>query len=90
MRGDLWQSSALACGLTEHHPVTPGEREVLSCVRTGMSDAAIARQLNADIRAVQSRLRRFYERTGLSGRVAVGWTVEHFHCCLNERSVLAQ
>ena len=68
--------------LANHVEVTSAEREVLWLIKDGQSDADIATSLDLSVRAVESRLRRFAVRSGLSGRPLVAWTVRHEACCL--------
>jgi DNA-binding NarL/FixJ family response regulator len=46
--------------------LTGGEREVLALVATGLSNAAIARQLSLNVRAVERRIGSIFEKLELS------------------------
>lgn len=48
-----------------HHEVLDAEREPLTWLKDGLSDEAIAAALGIGLRALRSRLHRFYERTAL-------------------------
>lgn len=65
-----------------HHSLSDGEREVLRLVSRGLTDEEIAQSLEVGLLAVRSRLQRFRDRTGLSGRQLVAWTASHLECCL--------
>ncbi len=71
--------------IEEHHDdLTPTERVVLRHIARGESDSQIT-DLEGDLTltAVRSCLRRFRERTGLSGRALDAWAVKHEECCIN-------
>jgi DNA-binding CsgD family transcriptional regulator len=69
-----------------HHHVSRAEAAVLALLARGMTDEEIATKLDVHLRAVRARLQRFYDRTGISGRRAVAWSVEHRPCCINQFS----
>lgn len=72
-----------------HMKVTAAERAVLRLVANGLTDEEIAEQLTMKVRAVRATLHRFHERTGLVGRRAVAWAVNHRDCCLAEETPAA-
>ena len=65
------------------HEITPGERPVLALVAQGKSDLEIEAELGLTDAAVRSLVRRFRERTGLSGRALVVWCHQHRACCIS-------
>ncbi len=75
---------AMGAPLDEHHDLTSTERAVLAFVARGSTDAAIETGLEMTEAAVQSCLRRFRERTGLSGRALAVWAAKHEQCCIAE------
>lgn len=72
-----------------HLPMTRAEVQVLQWLAHGCSNEEIAESLDVRIDVVISRLRRFHDRTGLSGRSAVAWAVRHEDCCLSVNSLTA-
>jgi DNA-binding NarL/FixJ family response regulator len=68
--------------LSTHLLPTPGEKAVLHLIAAGMSNAEIATALGLLVRTVESRVRRFSDRTGLSGRALAAWAAKHDTCCL--------
>src|SRR5690348_10524380 len=52
--------------IATHHTVSAAERECLILLKAGATDREIASRLSLSLRAVQSRLQRFYERTSLN------------------------
>jgi ATP/maltotriose-dependent transcriptional regulator MalT len=68
--------------LPDHVRLTEGEHEVLVLLAAGCSNAAIAESLDLPLPTVKTRLRRFRDRTGLSGRQLHTWLREHYVCCL--------
>jgi DNA-binding CsgD family transcriptional regulator len=72
--------------LFEHHHVTPAEAEVLRELANGLSAEEIAERLGKTPRAVRATLERFADRTGISARRTVVWSVRHLDCCLAENS----
>ncbi len=63
--------------------LTPTECKVLARMALGESDQQIADHKAMTISAVQTCVRRFRERTGLSGRTLAVWAAKHEECCLN-------
>ncbi|MBE0610435.1 MAG: helix-turn-helix domain-containing protein [Dehalococcoidia bacterium] len=64
----------------------PRERNMLKLVAAGLGDRQIAALLDVKLRTVQSRLRRFSERTAIGGsRTLVSCAVRHEECCLANR-----
>lgn len=47
--------------------LTPEEREVLALIARGLSNAGIARELGANVRAVERRVASIFEKLGLTG-----------------------
>ena len=72
--------------LNEHFEATASEREVLLLLALGFTNDEIATAIDSTIVAVVSRLRRFHERSGLTGRTGVAWAVHHHDCCLTVKS----
>ena len=72
-----------------HINVTAAERAVLRLVADGLTDEEIAARLRRKVRAIRATLHRFHERTGLVGRRAVAWAVNHRDCCLAEETPAA-
>jgi DNA-binding CsgD family transcriptional regulator len=69
--------------MARHISVTPGERRYLRHVATGHSDTDISALEQVTVQAVQSALRRFRDRTGLTRRALVAWVVRHEPCCIS-------
>lgn len=65
-----------------HLATTRAEREILSLIADGAADREIADHLVLTVRGVRSRLQRFSDKSGLSGRRLVAWCVRHRYCCL--------
>ena len=63
---------------------TASEREVLIVLAAGATDEEIVAATGLNLWAVRSRLRRFYERSEISGRFAVAWCSRHRDCCLGQ------
>ncbi len=66
-----------------HWELTDSERRVLDAVADGATDDQIAASTGSSLRAVQSTIRRFRDRTGLAGRRLVVWAAEHRMCCIS-------
>lgn len=51
----------------------PGDREVLTLLLAGYTDAAVANRLGISLRTVQRRVRRLMDLAGTDSRVLLGW-----------------
>ena len=65
-----------------HWGLSEPELDVLTYLADGFSNDKIADALGLSANPVESRLRRFRERTGLSGRALTVWAVENRECCI--------
>lgn len=54
-------------------PLTARDREVLQLLQAGLTDQAIARQLNLSERTVSRRVRRLMDKAGAETRFQLGW-----------------
>ena len=70
-------------GDSHHWDLTQVERRVLEAVADGSTDNEIATVTDSSVRAVQSTIRRFRDRTGLAGRRLVIWAADHRGCCIS-------
>ena len=68
--------------LDEHYALTSSEKPVLALVARGASDRDIEAELALTGVGLHSCLRRFRERTGLTGRLLVAWSARHGECCI--------
>jgi DNA-binding CsgD family transcriptional regulator len=69
--------------LSQHWLLTESEQRVLHLLGQGRSDEQIAVETKSGLRAVQSVLRRFRDRTGIAGRSLVAWAIAHEQCCIS-------
>lgn len=68
--------------LAGHFELTDTERGILTLLGQGLTDALIAEALPSSKMGVRSGIRRFRDRTGLSGRELVAWAGHHELCCI--------
>ncbi|MFE5239766.1 MULTISPECIES: helix-turn-helix domain-containing protein [unclassified Streptomyces] len=66
-----WRLSGAGTGLEE--ALAPADREIVALLHTGLTDAAIARQLGMGHRTVQRRLRALMDEVGAATRFQLGW-----------------
>ena len=52
---------------------TPLDRQILSLMLAGLTDQAVATQLDLSLRTVQRRLRRLQDLAGVNSRMQLGW-----------------
>jgi hypothetical protein len=71
-------------GIELHFVPSATELPVLGQLAAGRGNGEIEAVLGISKDALHSTLRRFGERTGLSGRQIVVWAVRHEHCCLGQ------
>ena len=70
------RASRAACALddeAEDHGPTGLDRQILSLMLAGLSDQAVATQLDLSLRTVQRRLRRLQDLAGVKTRMQLGW-----------------
>jgi DNA-binding NarL/FixJ family response regulator len=51
----------------------PVDRQILSLMLAGLTDQAVATQLDLSLRTVQRRLRHLQDRSGVKTRMQLGW-----------------
>ncbi|MGW0781000.1 helix-turn-helix transcriptional regulator [Streptomyces sp. NPDC002913] len=66
-----WRLSGAGAGREE--TLAPADREIVALLYTGLTDAAIARQLGMGHRTVQRRLRVLMDEVGAATRFQLGW-----------------
>lgn len=65
------------------YELTGAELPVLALVAAGQGDEEIAESLGQSLGSIRSTLRRFRDRTGLSGRTLTASAVRHTRCCIS-------
>lgn len=69
------RAGAAAESVGEHHPGDLDEldRQVLALLLSGLTDQALATQLNTSLRTVHRRIRQLMEKAGVESRIQLGW-----------------
>ncbi|GAA4464404.1 helix-turn-helix transcriptional regulator [Phytohabitans houttuyneae] len=70
---------AAADDLTERQPdgITPLDRKILALLVAGLTDQAVATQLNLSLRTLQRHLRRLMDLAVVDNRMQLGWYAAH-------------